>query len=202
MKENQMEGYFQFIRVIMERINAHFEAQKEYIHCKEGCALCCKNGEYPCSELEFEFIKLGFVTLPAETQQIIIDKIIKLKEEKSKLKEGEKFIYECPFLMDDRCSIYRNRMIICRTFGLSYYDQDDETKKNTLKVPFCMNNGLNYSEVYDKEKNTFSSDMFKQTGYKTEPVAYNLGVQFLIEKFGKDIMDLDFGEIKALIDWL
>ena len=55
-----MEKYFQFIRVIMERINAHFEAQKEYIHCKEGCALCCKNGEYPCSELEFEFIKLGF----------------------------------------------------------------------------------------------------------------------------------------------
>ncbi len=202
MKENQMESYFQFIRVIMERINAHFEAQKEYIHCKEGCSHCCQNGEYPCSELEFEFIKLGFMTLSPDIQQVIINKVINLKQEKEKCPKGQKFIYECPFLIDNRCSIYRHRMIICRTFGLSYYDKDDETKKNTLKVPFCMNEGLNYSEVYDKEKNTFSTELFKKTGYKAEPVAYNLGVQFLMEKFGKDIMDLDFGEVKALIEWL
>ena len=45
-------------------------------------------------------------------------------------------------------------------------------------------------------------ELFKKTGYKAEPVAYNLGVQFLMEKFGKDIMDIDFGEVKALIEWL
>ena len=79
MKENQIEEYCQFIRVIQSRIDEHFEKQKEYIHCKEGCAYCCKNGEYPCSELEFEFIKLGFMALEKEIQQKIIDKVLKLK---------------------------------------------------------------------------------------------------------------------------
>jgi Fe-S-cluster containining protein len=201
MKENQIEEFCQFIRVIQSRIDEHFEKQKEYIHCKEGCAYCCKNGEYPCSELEFEFIKLGFMALEKEIQQKIIDKVLKLKAEKAVF-TGEKFIYECPFLLDNKCSIYKYRMIICRTFGLSYYDKGDEKKKNTLKVPFCMHQGLNYSEVYDPQKKTFSTELYKQLGYKNEPMAYNLGVEALMEKFGKEIMNLDFGEIKTLLDWL
>ncbi len=93
-------------------------------------------------------------------------------------------------------------MIICRTFGLSYYDKDDVKKKNTLRVPFCMHQGLNYSEVYDPDKKTFSTDLYKKIGYLNEPMAYNLGVESLMNKFGKDIMHLDFGEIKTLIEWL
>lgn len=201
MDDKTLDKYCQFLRVIMERINAHFDDQKEYIHCKEGCSRCCENGEYPCSQLEADFLKLGFMTLDHDTQQLIIDKILKLKEEKAKF-TGKKFIYECPFLINHRCSVYKHRMIICRTFGLSYYDKGDEKKKNTLKVPFCMEQGLNYSEVYDAEKKTFSTELFEKTGYKKEPVAYNLGVEFLIEKFGKDIMNLDFGELKTLLEWL
>ncbi len=201
MDDQTLDKYCQFLRVIMERINAHFDDQKEYIHCKEGCSRCCENGEYPCSQLEADFLKLGFMTLDSDTQQLIINKILKLKEEKDKF-TGKKFIYECPFLINHRCSVYNHRMIICRTFGLSYFDKGDEKKKNTLKVPFCMEQGLNYSEVYDPEKKTFSTELFKQTGYEKEPVAYNLGVEFLIEKFGKDIMNLDFGELKTLLEWL
>lgn len=42
--KERMDKFYQFIRVIMERINAHFEDQKEYIHCKEGCSLAAKKG--------------------------------------------------------------------------------------------------------------------------------------------------------------
>lgn len=201
MKDNQLDAYCQFIRVIMSRIDEHFENQKEYIHCKEGCSHCCKNGEYPCSELEFEFIKAGFMTLDKDIQESIIKKVLEIKAQKA-INKDKKFIYECPFLINDKCSIYKYRMIICRTFGLAYYEEGKEGEKKALKAPFCMNQGLNYSEVYDPNTKTFSTELFKKTGYKNEPIAYNLGVEFLIEKFGKEIMNLDFGEIKTLIEWL
>ena len=200
MNEEELEKYCQFIRVITGRIEEHFQDQQEYIHCKEGCALCCKNGEYPCSEKEYEFIKIGFMSVPEETQKIIIEKIVKIQEDKKNFK-GEKFIYECPFLINDRCSIYRFRMIICRTFGLAYYEHK-ENEKDTIKIPFCMNEGLNYSDVFDKDSNTLTSEKFKTMGYKKEPIAFNLGPEDLKTKFGKEIMNIDFGEEKTLLDWL
>lgn len=201
IEKERMEKFYQFIRVIMERINSHFEDQKEYIHCKEGCSLCCERGEYPCSELEFEFLKQGFTQLTPDIQQQIVENIVKLKEEKSKF-SGKMFMHKCPFLIDHRCSVYPFRMIICRTFGLSYYEKGEYEEKNTLKVPFCIEQGLNYSEVYDQENKTFSTDLFKKTGYKKEPLTYNLSVEFLVKNFGQDIMHLDFGEFKRLLDWL
>ena len=199
--KERMDKFYQFIRVIMERINAHFEDQKEYIHCKEGCSLCCEKGEYPCSELEFEFLKIGFMGLDKATQQQIVDNTIQIKAEKDKCSD-KIFMHKCPFLIYHRCSVYPYRMIICRTFGLSYYDKDEYEKRNVLKVPFCIEKGLNYSEVYDQESKSFSTELFKKTGYKKEPLTYNLGVEMLVKKFGKEIMNLDFGEFKRLIEWL
>lgn len=199
--KERMEKFYQFIRVIMERINSHFEDQKEYIHCKEGCSLCCEKGEYPCSELEFEFLKQGFSLLNKDIQQQIVENIVQLKKEKAEF-DGKLFMHKCPFLINHRCSVYPFRMIICRTFGLSYYEKATYEEKNTLKVPFCIEQGLNYSEVYDKENQTFSTELFKKTGYKKEPLTYNLDVEFLVKKFGQEIMDLDFGEFKRLLDWL
>ena len=93
-------------------------------------------------------------------------------------------------------------MIICRTFGLSYYDYNEQSGKNELKFPFCVLQGLNYSEVYDKETKGFSTELFNESGYKNEPMAHNLGVESLMNKFGKDVMRLEFGKLKMLIDWL
>ena len=173
MDEKELEAYCQFLRVVNKRINEHFEDQKEFICCKEGCAQCCKNAQYPCSKLEFEFLKIGFISLPLEQQKIIISNIEKIKNEVKEHKEG-KFTYTCPFLINDRCSVYNFRMIICRTFGLAYYE----------------------------ESNSLSSKKKEELHYKNEPVAYNLDMKNLKKKFGKDIMHLDFGEEKALIDWL
>ena len=91
-------------------------------------------------------------------------------------------------------------MIICRTFGLPYYEM--ENGKERIKVPFCMEQGLNYSDVFDKKTQKLSKDLFEKTNHKTEPLAYNLSLEFLMTKFGKEIMDIDFGEEKTLIEWL
>lgn len=202
MDEKTLEAYCQFIRVINKSIGEHFEDQKEFICCKEGCAECCKNAQYPCSKLEFEFLKIGFMSLPLETQQIIMQNIEQIRQQVIAHKEGT-FSYVCPFLINDKCSVYNFRMIICRTFGLAYYDEKkNEEDQNTIKVPFCVHNGLNYSTVYDVKSNTLSSKKREELHYTHEPVAYNLDMKNLKEKFGKEVMDLDFGEEKALIDWL
>ena len=202
MDKKELELYCQFLRVINQRIDEHFENQKEFICCKEGCAMCCKNAQYPCSKLEFEFLKIGFSSLPLEKQKIIISNIEHIKNELKEHKEG-KFIYTCPFLINDRCSVYNFRMIICRTFGLAYYKETDkENEPNVINVPFCVYDGLNYSTVYDVESKTLSSKKKENLHYKNEPVAFNLDMKSLKEKFGQDIMNLDFGEEKALIDWL
>ena len=200
MKSNQINDYIIFLEILNKKLETYFDSQKEYIHCKEGCSLCCREGEYPCSELEYEFLRIGFSLLPLITQQKIINNVIEIKNERKNFK-GETFVYKCPFLIEDRCSIYNYRMIICRTFGLSYYIEDENGDKR-IKNPFCIEKGLNYSEVFDTQRKIISDELYKEKGFKNEPVAFNLSLKFLLNRLGHDGMDLDFGEEKALIDWL
>ena len=202
MDNYTLEIYEKFIRVITKRLDEHFEDQKEYLCCKEGCALCCQSGEYPCTSAELEYLSIGFSYLPSDIQNIIFSNIDKIKKEKTDF-TGEKFLYTCPFLIDNKCSVYSHRMLVCRTFGLIYFNENAEVSKtNPLKVPFCFEKGLNYSKVYDKEKNNLSIAKCKELGYKNEPIAYNLNFKQLRERVGKDMLNIDFGEEKSLIDWL
>ena len=97
---------------------------------------------YPFSEIEFEYIKTGLEALPKETYEAIRIKCEKLR---GQAVESE-FLYECPFLMNGSCSVYQQRGLICRTFGLI---TENDTKQ--LTIPYCAEYGLNYSKVYDKE---------------------------------------------------
>ena len=199
MKEETINDYAQFLLLLTSKINAHFERQKEYLHCKEGCSMCCEQGEYPCSELEYEFLKIGMTLLDEATLKEIEENVAKIKEEKANFK-GKNFSYKCPFLINKRCSIYNFRMIICRTFGIPFYMEEDNIL--VLKIPFCVHHGLNYSEVYDPVEKTFSQQMYEKTGYKNPPLASNFSLSFIINKLGKEAMKLDFGEEKSLIDWM
>ena len=188
--------YEQFIRVVTERLDEYFKNQSEYLCCKEGCSLCCSTGMYPCTKLELDYLYIGFLGLLKETQDKIMANISKIKEEKSNSGE-KKFLHTCPFLIDNRCSVYNHRMLVCRTFGLIYQDEN-----GSMNMPFCIDNGLNYSLVYDREQNKILAEKVKTLGYKNDPVAYNLNFYQLRKKVGEEMLNLDFGEEKALIDWL
>ena len=196
MKTNQLEDYYLYLEKVTAKIDSFFMQQKPYIFCKEGCSKCCQNGEYPCSELEFSFLLLGFAMLENETKNKIIEKTKLLKELNAK-NPNKIFKCECPFLINNKCSVYKFRPIICRTFGLPYYD-----KNKKVKIPFCYEFGLNYSQVYDKEKQILSDELQKQAGIKQEPLAFNLSLSFLINQVGKEGMQLDFGEQKTIPDWM
>ena len=179
--------YREYLEFLDEKLGKMFEAQKPFIKCKEGCAYCCKEGEYPLTELEYVCMMLAYNELEDEIKDRVTENIINL------LKKSREKLYECPFLVDNRCSIYKARGIICRTFGLISYDDKDKKR-----IPFCVNLDLNYSNVYDKEKHMIVSKA--EDG--TEPAAYNITRKVLITPKVEKQFDIFFGEDKALIDWL
>ena len=131
-------------------------------------------------------------------QNDIQQKILKIKKDKLEWKKDEAdFIYECPFLINNRCSIYSYRGIICRTFGLAYFD-----KNNKTKVPNCVFKGLNYAKVYDPKTKLISTGLFEKEGYKNEPIAFNLSLNFLYKNEVTEYIGIEFGKVKPMVDWL
>lgn len=179
--------YREYLEFLDEKLGKMFEAQKPFIKCKEGCAYCCKEGEYPLTELEYVCMMLAYNELEDEIKDRVTENIINL------LKKSREKLYECPFLLDNRCSIYKARGIICRTFGLISYDDKDKKR-----IPFCVNLDLNYSNVYDKEKHMIVSKA--EDG--TEPAAYNITRKVLITPKVEKQFDIFFGEDKSLVEWL
>ena len=184
--------------MIQQVLDGYFEHQKEYICCREGCSHCCEKGAYPYSDLEFNFLRLGFFKVEMKEQQEIIKRIKKLKEEYSKHDKKEEFMHRCPFLSEDKsCTVYDYRGLICRTFGLV-----TETEKGKFILPFCHSLGLNYSKVYDPEKKNFNLDAIKAGGYKNLPHPRKTNLKTLMSKEIFEGEPLDFGEMKPLIEWL
>lgn len=190
--EQTLKNYEHYLNLITAEIEKMFEAQKEYICCKNGCSLCCEQGMYPFSEIEFEYIKQGFVDLPENIQQIVKSNCQKLA---NKVGNGD-FLYECPFLIDGSCSVYKYRGLICRTFGLI-----SENASGKLTIPYCAEEGLNYSKVYDKNTHRILEGSVKYEGYSTLPKAYNLSRYNLMFGIVKSL-NFDWGESRLLIEWL
>ena len=187
-----LKNYEQYLDLITKEINKMFENQKEYICCSNGCSLCCEQGMYPFSEIEFEYIKQAYEKLPNDIKQKVKDNV----QELSNFIGNGDFLYKCPFLIDKSCSVYSNRGLICRTFGLI-----SENAAKKLTIPYCAENGLNYSKVYDKETHQIYMEKVQELGYKNIPMAYNLSKYNLMYGIAKSL-NFDWGESKLLIEWL
>ena len=187
-----MNGYLAYLSYISQKLNDAFENQKPYIFCKKGCAKCCKNSRYFYSKAEFEFLYQGFLNLDKNMQNKVLANIEKIKKER----KSNDDTYICPFLIDETCSIYNYRGIICRTFGLAQIG-----KNNEIKVPFCTYEGLNYSNVFDFEANKFSEEKYKNLKFDTEPKLYNFAYFNIVDEEIAKLFGFEFGDIKPLVDW-
>lgn len=105
-----------------------------------------------------------------------MNNVVKIKVEKEKFK-GEKFLYDCPFLIDNICSVYEYRGIICRSFGLMNVGAN-----NKIKVPFCCFEGYNYSNVMADKGNKISTKKFTNSGVKTK--SYFVSLSFIKNAIG------------------
>lgn len=190
-----IQKYRAYLKYLDKKLGAIFKEQAPYIFCKEGCSSCCERGEYPYTEIEFAYLMLGVQGLDKETFLQIEQNMQDIKKSKELFK-GEKFLYKCPFLINKRCSVYDFRGIICRSHGVAFFSQN-----NQLLVPACVDEGLNYSNVYDFENQTISDEKYHKSGIKQEPLAHNAGVHYLTNNEVTKAIDLDFGDVKPMCEW-
>lgn len=201
-------NYISYLNFLNEKLVKFFNRQKPYIFCKKGCAKCCKNAEFPYSFLEVRYLFYGASKLPFDVQEKIHSKAENILSKKDgngavtelsrEIKTGEeKFLYDCPFLIDDVCSVYEYRGIVCRTFGLPISTKDS----GRTKVPFCAFEGLNYSNVVDFDEKKISEEKFKTLGIKEEPVGFHIDYDFLSGEDFEKSFNLRFGPKKPLIEW-
>lgn len=172
-----LERYEKFLAEFDKRLEKYFK--NPHIKCKKGCADCCMLGDYPFSRLEAEYLMAGFQSLHREIKDKIRDNIYRIKSENPKM-------YQCPFLIDNLCSLYNRRGIVCRTHGLAYLSD------GKIKLPECSNNGLNYSEVYNKSTGEV---------YLDNPIEENLRIDVVLKSPQAEKYKLESGEIRRLIDW-
>lgn len=191
-----IENYLKFLDYFQGLLNRYFTEQAPYIKCKMGCAKCCQNGNYPFSQLEVEYLKQEFRTLNDDLKEIILERIQDLIAQK-KASKDESFMHECPFLVDNTCCVYNNRGIICRTFGLIYFNDSDK-----MQMPFCAFEGLNYSEIMDFEKNIITEEKLAEAGYGVEPKSFNLDYKKVTDDKIAESFGFNYGEKGPLLDIL
>lgn len=176
-----LKKYKKFLEKFDKRLDRYFEEQCEYIKCKPYCCICCETGEYPFSRLEAEYLMSGFMQLPIDIKR-------KIKLEINKLKQEQPKMYKCPFLIDKKCSVYAYRGIVCRIHGLAWYDENE----NKIRLPYCVNLGLNYSKVFDRD----TGQVFLQN-----PVKEHLRIDSILRSDEAEEYELECGEIRPLIKW-
>ncbi len=196
MQEEVLAKYTYYIESIQKEISNIFESQKEYICCAEGCSYCCEYGMYPFSQLEFEYIKIAFYKLEESVKQKVVENLRELEKEYIK-NNKEHFMHRCPFLIDGRCSVYNNRGIICRTFGVL-----TENSEGNLTIPDCSNKGLNYSKVYNPKERCIDEKKVEELGYANPPKPFNLSRKNMMSLSIAKRLELEFGESRMLIEWM
>ena len=107
------------------------------------------------------------------------------------------YIPECPFLINNVCSVYKYRGLICRMFGLLLIDDVGE-----YTVPFCVHNGLNYANIFDESSQKLSTEKIKRLNPTNDPTYHNITREKLFSlQIAKDL-GLEPGISKPLKMWL
>ena len=91
-------------------------------------------------------------------------------------------------LIDNKCSVYPYRGIVCRVHGLAWYDEDE----NKIRLPYCVNKGLNYAKVFDRE----TGEVILQN-----PIREKLRIDTILKSDEAEQLELECGEIRPMIKW-
>jgi len=195
-----LEKYESYLKKVTDEINSYFAEQKDYLKCKAGCGICCSNGYYPISEIEYKYLKKGFEPFYSQEDMDLLHEkvweIYKNREIFRKSKDINEYAYVCPFLKNDMCSLYEHRPIVCRMYGLLVKDPENREKKG--KMAYCVNQGLNYANVWDFETKRLSLDKINALGLKVMPKSYDVSCTAIMDSFEGII----FGDIRMLYEWI
>lgn len=116
-----LENYTALVRRVDDHIQRVEVQYKDNIVCRKGCDSCCRF--LTLFPVEAFTVSIAFSRLP----EILKEKIVQKAEASSD---------RCPLLIDNACTIYPSRPIICRTHGFPILVERD----GEPAVDFCPEN--------------------------------------------------------------
>jgi uncharacterized protein len=139
-----VSSYKKFIEQV-DLLSAKFQARySKHLVCRAGCSGCCHH-HLSVFAVEAEETRAAIESLPAPIRASVEEQAREVIKREAL---GEKVA--CPLLVDDRCSIYESRPLICRTQGLPLLL---ETEDGEQEVDFCPLNftGAGAADDLDEE---------------------------------------------------
>ncbi len=122
------ELYQQLIANVDDLTSQLNERYKSHLQCGAGCSGCCHH-HLSVFAVEAAVLTDAIQALPQATQERIQQqaqevKVLEVRDER----------VACPLLVDNLCSVYESRPLICRTQGLPLlYEADDGAQE----IDFC-----------------------------------------------------------------
>ena len=147
-----LENYKRYLEFLDSKLSKFLKVKNRISFVKKAVHILCKHSQFPYSLLEMKYFLSGLETLDSSITDKIEQNLQDVLAKKKKFR-GKKFLYDCPFLIDNACSLYNYRGVVCRTFGLM-----TQYKGTKSKSPFCSHKGLNYSNVLNLQKGLFLSE--------------------------------------------
>ncbi|MGH9752539.1 MAG: YkgJ family cysteine cluster protein, partial [Blastocatellia bacterium] len=139
-----MSSYRKFIEQV-DLLGAKLQARySKHLVCRAGCSGCCHH-HLSVFAVEAEEARAAIDALPAPIRARVEEqagKVIKCED------RGEPVA--CPLLVDDRCSIYESRPLICRTQGLPLLMEAEDGEQ---EVDFCPLNFTEAGAIDDLDEN-------------------------------------------------
>ncbi len=129
------EQYHQLINRIDDEVKKLEKLHTNKMQCKEGCSSCCES--FGVMDLEFDYI-----------QNYITEHNIALPPTLF----AQRYRKRCRFLINNRCTIYPVRPIICRTHGLPILYRSEMGDHYQLSV--CKLNFKGMKNGWFKEDNS------------------------------------------------
>lgn len=116
--------------VLRRRVDDHFDAALRrspgQMQCREGCAQCCHQ-RFGVFEVEAHRIRGALARLGRRDPTV--------RERVRRQADDPAARHHCALLVDDRCAIYGEHPIICRTHGLPTRVRDPEGKHSLQGCP-------------------------------------------------------------------
>jgi Fe-S-cluster containining protein len=130
-----MKDSLTLYKELLNTIDLHFEKvkqlQKDEMSCSKGCSSCCINDLTVCS-IEAHYMKTA-----------ITNKNFNMPNTDET---------NCIFLIDNECSIYNHRPVVCRTQGLPLLYEGHEGEKELSVCEKNFLNNISSESILDMEK--------------------------------------------------
>jgi Fe-S-cluster containining protein len=96
-----MEIYAHALKQLESSVWGLQQEQQQYLQCKQGCSSCCTDA----FRIRYVEARILLDHITPETRQNL--------QKTSEQREGQ-----CVFLVNQACSVYRDRPMLCRAYGL------------------------------------------------------------------------------------